>query len=61
MHASNIHWIHISYLTYTGTKGVANALKVITAGAKRDMEKKWFTQLSDKREFHIRCCFILSL
>jgi hypothetical protein len=35
-----------------GTKGVANALKSITAGPKRDMEKKWFSQLSDKRQCH---------
>ena len=37
-----------------GTKGVSNAMKNITAGPKKDMEKKWFSQLSDKSKLQTR-------
>jgi hypothetical protein len=38
-----------SYDTWHGTKGVANAMKSIAVGAKRDMGVKWHPQISDKR------------
>lgn len=34
---------------YTGTKGVARALKKITAGPARERGVKWFPELVDKR------------
>ncbi len=34
---------------YTGTKGVGRALKVITEGAAKWQNKKWFPDLVDKR------------
>jgi hypothetical protein len=43
-----------SFDTWHGTKGVSNAMKNITAGPKKDMEKKWFSQLSDKSKLQTR-------
>ena len=35
-----------------GTKGVAKAMKEISAVAQKWEGKRWFTQLSDKRKLH---------
>ena len=46
-----VQYIILIHITLEGTKGVANAIKPIAVGTKRDMGKKWFPQLSDKSEY----------
>ena len=35
----------------SGTKNVGKEIKKITQGRKRDRNKRWFPELSDKREY----------
>ena len=37
---------------FSGTKGVAKAMKEISGGAQKWEGEKWFSELSDKRMYH---------
>lgn len=43
----------------TGTKGVAKAMKEISSGAQKWEGEKWFSELSDKREYWQSITYLL--